>query len=79
MPMLAYFAYVIGAVTLAFWLSTVLTASLICRLFAFNLNKLMTNGHCGSTSAYFLSVGITNMLIGGSSSLYLHHYYGFSK
>ena len=77
MRMLAYFAYVIGAVTLAFWLSTVLTAFLVCRPFAFSLNKLMTNGYCGNPSAYYLSVGIINLLFDRSSSLYPYHYYGF--
>ncbi|KAK0515948.1 hypothetical protein JMJ35_001982 [Cladonia borealis] len=61
--MLASSAYAIGAVTLAFWLSTVMTAFLICRPFAFNWDKLMTNGYCGNLSAYYLSTGIVNLLI----------------
>ena len=60
---MAYCVYTIGAVTWAYWLSTVLTAFLICRPFAFNWNKLIAKGHCGNTSAYYLSTGIVNLCI----------------
>jgi hypothetical protein len=61
--MLAYSAYSIGAVTLLYWLSTVLTAFLICRPFAFNWDKLTINGKCGNLPSYYLSTGIVNLLI----------------
>lgn len=60
---LAYSAYAIGGVTLAYWLSTVLTAFLICRPLAFNWDKLAIKGHCGNLAAYYLSTGIVNMLV----------------
>ena len=61
--MLTYSAYAIGTVTMAYWLSTVLTAFLICRPFAFNWDKLTIKGHCGDTSGYYLSTAIVNLLI----------------
>ena len=60
---LAYCAYTIGAITMAYWLSTVLTAFLICRPFAFNWDKVIAKGHCGNSSAYYLSTGIVNLFI----------------
>ena len=60
---LAIAAYAIGAVTMAYWLSTVLVAFLICRPFAFNWDKVSIKGHCGNTFAYYLSTAIVNLLI----------------
>ncbi len=60
---LTYSAYAIGVVTLTYWLSTVLTAFLICHPFAFNWNKVTVKGSCGNLSAYYLSTGIVNLLI----------------
>ena len=60
---LAFFAYVIGALTLAYWLSTILTAFLICTPFAYNWDKLIIGGHCGNVLTYYLSTAIVNLLI----------------
>lgn len=59
---LAYSAYAIGAVAMAYWLSTVLTAFALCRPFAYNWDKLTIKGHCGNTSVYYLSTAIVNLL-----------------
>ena len=56
-------AYAIGGVTVAYWLSTVVTALLICRPFAYNWNKFTISGRCGNVPAYYLSTGIVNLII----------------
>lgn len=56
-------AYAIGGVTVAYWLSTVLVAILICRPFAYNWDKVTISGSCGDVSAYYLSTGIVNLVI----------------
>lgn len=60
---LAYFVYAIGATTLAYWLSTILTAFLLCTPFAYNWDKHIIGGRCGNSSAYYLSTAIVNFLI----------------
>lgn len=60
---LVYSAYAIGSITLAYWLSTFLTAFLLCTPFAYNWDKLIIGGHCGNPSAYYLSTAIVNLLI----------------
>ena len=60
---LAYSAYAIGAITLAYWLSTFITAFALCTPFAYNWDKLIVGGHCGNISAYYLSTAIVNFLL----------------
>ena len=60
---LARCAYALGGLTLAYWFSTVMTAFLICRPFAYNWDKVTINGHCGDVSTYYLSTAIVNLLI----------------
>ena len=61
--MLTRCAYALGATTLAYWFSTVLTAFLICHPLAYNWDKHEINGHCGDVPAYYLSTAIVNLLI----------------
>lgn len=49
--------------TLAYWLSTFITAFVLCTPFAYNWNKLIVGGHCGNTHAYYLSTAIVNFLL----------------
>ena len=55
--------YVVGALTIGYWLSTVVTAFTICRPFAYNWDKFTITGHCGDIVAYYLSTAILNLLI----------------
>ncbi|KAF2678721.1 hypothetical protein K458DRAFT_316154, partial [Lentithecium fluviatile CBS 122367] len=55
--------YIVGALTMSYWLATVITALTICRPFAYNWNKFTITGHCGDLVAYYLSTAMMNLLI----------------
>ncbi|KAF2649439.1 hypothetical protein K491DRAFT_549366, partial [Lophiostoma macrostomum CBS 122681] len=58
-----YVVYMVGALTVSYWLATVITAFTICRPFAYNWNKITIAGRCGDIVAYYLSTAILNLLI----------------
>ncbi|KAI2622366.1 hypothetical protein GGR54DRAFT_60177 [Hypoxylon sp. NC1633] len=58
-----YFCYGAMAISVAYFISVVLGAFLLCRPIDFNWNKDIDEGSCGNQTMLFLSSAITNMVI----------------